>query len=278
MVAAMEENNKVIDIEKAIRNSNSKFFRSLPRFVVRFIIKIVRQDEINKVIYNNRQKNGVPFLNGLLHDWNVKVEVIGEENIPATGRFIFASNHPVGGVDALAIFNTIYRHFHDIISPANELLRTIPNVRTLIYGVNVFGKTTREKAVQLNEVYESDIQIMIFPAGEVSRRNKGVISDLTWQKSFISKAIEHRRDIIPVFIAGRNSNLFYMVANLRKFLGIKMYVETLLLPREMMKQRNSKVILYIGKPIQYQTLTEELTHSDWAQRVKEIVYSLPENL
>jgi 1-acyl-sn-glycerol-3-phosphate acyltransferase len=119
----MEENNKVIDIEKAIRNSNSRFFKSLPRFVVRLIIKIVRQDEINKVIYNNREKSGVPFLNGILNDWNVVVEFIGEDNIPASGRFIFASNHPLGGIDALALFSLIYRHFPDIVSPANELDR-----------------------------------------------------------------------------------------------------------------------------------------------------------
>jgi putative hemolysin len=273
----MEENNKVIDIEKAIRNSNSRFFKLLPRFVVRLIIKIVRQDEINKTLFNNRDKTGVPFIIGIMHDWNVKVEIVGEENIPASGRLIFASNHPVGGVDALAIMSTIYSHFPDIMSPANELLNIIPNLQPIVFGVNVFGKATRETALKLNELLESEKQIMTFPAGEVSRRKKGIISDIPWQKSFISKAIEHRRDIIPVFIAGRNSNLFYLVANLRKFLGIKMYIETLLLPREMMKQRNSKVTLYFGKPIKYQTFTEELTHSDWAQRVKKIVYSLPGN-
>ncbi len=273
----MDENNKVIDIEKAIRNSNSRFFKSLPRFVVRLIIKIVRQDEINKVIYNNREKSGVPFLNGILNDWNVAVEFIGEDNIPASGRFIFSSNHPLGGIDALALFSLIYRHFPDIKSPANELFEIVPNIQPLMVGVNVFGKTNREKAIKLNRVFDSEAQIMIFPAGEVSRRKNGVISDLTWQKSFISKAIEHRRDIIPVFVAGRNSNLFYIVANIRKFLGIKMYVESLLLPHEMLKKRDSKAILYIGKPIKYQSLTGELAHSEWAQRVKAIAYSLPEN-
>ncbi|MBA4321580.1 MAG: glycerol acyltransferase, partial [Odoribacter sp.] len=97
------------------------------------------------------------------------------------------------------------------------------------------------------------------------------------QKSFISKAVQHRRDIIPVFISGRNSDFFYMIANLRKFLGIKMYVESLLLPREMLKQRNSIVTISIGKPISYKTLTEEFTHAEWALKIKSLVYSLPEN-
>jgi putative hemolysin len=108
----------------------------------------------------------------------------------------------------------------------------------------------------------------------VSRRKKGVISDPVWQKSFITKAIQHKRDIIPIHISGRNSNLFYIVANLRKFLGIKMYIETLLLPREMMKQRNSSVTLTIGRVIPYQTFTKEESHWEWAQVVKEIVNKL----
>jgi putative hemolysin len=273
----MEEITKVIDVEKVIRTSNSGFLKSLPKFVIRLMVRIIKQDEFNKVIYNNRDKTGVPFLNGFMHDWNVKVEIKGAENVPQSGRFIFAANHPVGGFDAMAIHNMIYSFYPDIVSPANELLKNIPNLRPLILGINVFGKTPKETARAFNELFESDIQIIMFPAGEVSRREKGVIKDLTWQKSFISKAIQHKRDIIPVFISGRNSNLFYIVANLRKFLRIKMYVETLLLPREMVKQRNSTMTLFVGKPIPYQTFTDEMTHAQWAQKVKSIVYALPEN-
>jgi len=271
----MAEVKKVIDVESAIKNANSRFLRSLPKFIIRLIIRIVKQDEINEVINNNSDKIGVPFINGLLHDLNVKVEIIGIENIPSSGRLIFAANHPVGGMDAMAIHNMIYRVFPDIVSPANEILKNVPNVRPLMLGINVFGKNQKEIARKLNELFESDTQIIMFPSGEVSRRKKGVISDIVWQKSFISKAVQHKREIIPVFISGRNSNQFYMIANLRKFLGIKMYIETLLLPREMMLQRNSTVTLNVGKPIPYQTFTDERTHSEWAQWVKSIVYSLP---
>jgi putative hemolysin len=273
----MEEITKTIDIEKSIKNGNSKFLKKLPRFFIRLMIRITGQEEMNRVIYNNREKSGVPFINGILKDWNVKVEITGEHNIPSSGRFIFAANHPVGGMDAMSIFNMMYRFFPVIVSPSNELLKAIPNLRPLILGLNVFGKNTKETAQKINELFESDIQVMMFPAGEVSRRRKGVISDPLWQKSFITKAVQHRRDIIPVFISGRNSNLFYFVANLRKFLGVKMYVETLLLPREMLKQRNSTIIINIGKPISYKSLTPELTHAEWAFKIKSIVYSLPEN-
>jgi len=212
-----------------------------------------------------------------LKEWNINVVVKGSENIPDLGKFVFVANHPVGGIDALSFLSMIYRFYPDVVSPSNQLFNSIPQLKPLILGVNVFGINTKETAERLNQLFESDSQIMIFPAGLVSRRIKGVISDLLWQKSFVTKAIQYKRDIIPVHISGRNSGLFYFVANLRKFLRIKISVEIIMLPREMLKQKNSTVILTIGKIIPYQSFTPGLTHLEWAQKIKTMVYSLPEN-
>ncbi|MBK7626547.1 MAG: 1-acyl-sn-glycerol-3-phosphate acyltransferase [Bacteroidales bacterium] len=269
----MEEITKTIDLEKAIRSSKSKFVRSLPRFVIRMIEKLVRQDEMNETIFRNRDKNGVPFVNAVLKDWNVNVEVKGSENIPAAGRFVFVANHPVGGMDALSFLSAIHRFFPDVISPSNELFNYIPNLHPVILGVNVFGTNTRDTVEKFNQLFESDNQIMIFPAGIVSRRKKGVISDPAWQKTFITKAIQFNRDVIPVFIEGRNSNLFYSVDRFRKFIGIKMSLEIILLPREMHKQRNSTVTLNFKKPIPCKTFSADKTHADWALYVREAVYN-----
>jgi putative hemolysin len=265
---------KIIDTEAVIKNSTSKFIRSLPGFIIRFIRKIVHQDEMNETIHKFRDKEGVPFINEVLKEWKVNIVVNGGENIPVSGRFVFVSNHPLGGIDALAFFSTVYRYHQNLISPSNELFNYIPQLKPVILGINVFGKNTKETAEKINLLFESGAQILIFPAGEVSRRKSGMISDPLWQKTFITKAIQYERDIIPVFISGRNSNLFYFVANLRKLLGLKLYIETLLLPREMMKQKKSEVTLTIGKPVQWDKLTGEKSHSEWAQCIKEIVYNL----
>jgi putative hemolysin len=270
----MSEQYDIIDIEKVIRNSDSKFVRSLPDFIIRWISRVIRQDELNDTINRNRNKTGVPFINDVLKDWNIKISVRGGENVPPSGRFVFAANHPLGGIDALTFLSTIHSFFPDVISPSNQLFNYIPNLRTVILGVNVFGVNTKETVSKFNQLFESDSQIMIFPAGIVSRRTRGLISDPQWQKSFITKSIQFKRDIIPVHISGRNSNLFYFVSNLRKFLGIKMSVEIILLPREMMKQRNSSITLTIGKPIPYQTLASGFNNCDGAQRIKSLVYTL----
>jgi 1-acyl-sn-glycerol-3-phosphate acyltransferase len=270
----MEEPVNVIDIKKALRNSNSRFLKSLPDFAIKLIEKLIHQDELNTVLYLNRDKSGVPFINKVLNDWNITVEAQGEENIPSSGRFIIVSNHPLGGIDGMALCSIIYRYFPQVISPSNEMLNQIPNLKPLILGINVFGKNSRETIERINKLFESDDQIIIFPSGEVSRRKNKMICDPLWQKSFITKAIQFKRDIIPVHISGRNSDLFYNIANIRKLLGIKMYLETALLPREMMKQKNSTVILTIGKVITFQTFTNKMTHREWAQNVKDLVYKL----
>jgi hypothetical protein len=271
----MDKSEKTIDIEKAIRNSKSGFVRSLPRFIVVLIEKLIRQDEMNEVIFRNKDLTGVPFVNNVLNDWNVKIDIKGSENVPESGRFVFVANHPVGGMDALSFLSTIYSFFPDVVSPSNELFNYIPNLHPVILGVNVFGTNTKDTVNSFNRLFESDSQIMIFPAGIVSRRVRGVISDPPWQKTFVTKSVQFKRDIIPVHISGRNSNLFYFVDRLRKFLGIKMSIEIILLPREMHHQRNSTVTMTIGKPIPWQGITTEKNHNEWAASIKQLVYELP---
>ena len=270
----MSQASKIIDLEKVIRNSESKFVRSLPGFIIRILEKVVHQDEMNDTINKNSNKTGVPFINAVLSYWNVKIITYGTEHIPPSGRFVFVANHPVGGIDALSFFSTIYRYFPNVVSPSNQLLNYIPNLQPVLLGVNVFGTNTRDTAEKINLLFASDDQIMIFPAGTVSRRKKGIISDITWQKTFISKSVQHHRDVIPVQISGRNSNLFYIIANMRKFLRIKLALEIILLPREMMKQRNSSIRLTFGKPISHHTLAELYNNNDGAQKIKSIVYNL----
>jgi putative hemolysin len=273
----MEEIIKVIDVEKVIRNSKSKLIRSLPKFIVSVLIKFIHQDEMNTTIHKYHDQSGVPFVNSILNEWNVKVNVKGGENVPASGRFVFVANHPLGGIDALSFLSTIYRFYPNVISPSNELFNYIPQLQPLILGINVFGKNTRETIDKLNQLFDSDSQIMIFPAGEVSRKTKGEISDPVWQKTFVTKSIDYKRNIIPVHISGKNSGLFYFVANMRKLIGIKLYIETILLPREMLRQKRSTVTLKIGEPVPWQNLTGEKSPNSWAQYLKELTYKLADS-
>jgi putative hemolysin len=138
------------------------------------------------------------------------------------------------------------------------------------------GKNPRQATEKIEQAYKSDKAILIFPAGLVSRKTDGRVQDLLWRKSFVAKAIAYHRNIVPVFINGKNSSFFYNFANLRKRLGIKVNIEMMLLPKEMFRQRDKTIEITFGKPIPYAYFTADKTHAEWALEVRNKVYSLGE--
>ena len=123
-------------------------------------------------------------------------------------------------------------------------------------------------------MFSSDNQVCIFPAGLVSRRNSGTISDLEWKKTFVTLSKAHDRTIVPIHIAGRLSPFFYRLANFRKWLGIKLNIEMLYLSNELFKLKGSKIELTVGKPIKASSFSEDKSDLYWAQEVKKEVYLL----
>ena len=101
-----------------------------------------------------------------------------------------------------------------------------------------------------------------------------MIKDLVWKKTFISKSVETQRDVIPVHFEGRNSDFFYNLANLCKFLGIKFNIAMLYLADEMFKNRHKTFKVTIGKPIPWQTFDKSRSATEWADYVRELVYKL----
>ena len=160
--------------------------------------------------------------------------------------------------------------------PVNDLLLNLKNLNNIFLPVNKHGAQAKDAVSALEDAYASDCQMIMFPAGLVSRKQQGIIQDLEWQKSFVSKAIQHRRDIVPIFIDGRNSNFFYNLANFRKKIGLKANIEMLYLPDETFKQRNRTFTLYIGQPIEWESLDKSKKPIEWAQEIKRKVYLLKE--
>jgi putative hemolysin len=150
----------------------------------------------------------------------------------------------------------------------------VPGLQPLFIPINKHGKNT-DNVQLIDETFASEKVILYFPAGLVSRKQKGgVIRDLEWKKTFITKARKYQRDIIPVHISCRNSDFFYNLANWRKRLGIKANLEMLYLVDEMVKQKDKPVRIRFGVPIPYGTFDKTRTDSQWAQWMKERVYSL----
>lgn len=263
-----------IDVEKVLASKNPSLARTIPSFLINYLKRIIHQDEINILLRENGHLRDSDFVNATLQYMGTTYKVYGRENIPSSGRFIFVSNHPLGGLDGLVFINELSKFFSNIRFPVNDILMNLTNLSGIFLPVNKHGAQAKDAIRQLEEAYASDCQILYFPAGLCSRKKKGKIEDLVWQKSFITKAIQHRRDIVPAFFSGRNSDFFYNLANIRLFLRIKGNIEMLYLPDEMFRQKGKDISLVFGKVIPWQTFDHSRSPAGWAEWVKSRCYEL----
>jgi putative hemolysin len=263
---------KYIDIAKQIKSRDSKLLNNLPVFIVKLIERIIKQDGLNQIINDCAEFDGPEFLVKALEHENIKLEIEGMENLPESGKCFFVANHPFGFVDSMGLNAIIGSHYGEIKSIGNELFNFIPNLRSLILNVNVFGKNSRNTIIELNKLYASDVPITHFPYGLVSRIHENKVQDKIWKKSFIKKAVTNQRDIVPIRFYGRNSNLFYSIYRIRKFFGIKANLELMLLPREMFRKNGKTIKVKIYPVISYKTLDKSKSHEEWAEEIRTLVY------
>ena len=265
----------LIDIDKILRQKAPKYYKYIPKFVVSYLKRIVHQEELNVFLRESRDKEGVDFLKACLEFLDAKIVVKGEEDLPKDGLYTFVSNHPLGGQDGVAL-GYVLGTFYDgkVKYMVNDLLMNLRGLAPLCIPINKTGKQAKDFPRMVEAGFSSDNQLIMFPAGLCSRRRNGVIRDLEWKKTFIVKSVQFQRDVVPVHFEGRNSDFFYNLANICKFLGIKFNIAMLYLADEMLKNRHKTFTVTIGKPIPWQTFDKSKTPVEWAAYVKDIVYKL----
>ena len=265
----------LIDIDKILQTKAPKHSKYIPKFVVSYLKRIVHQEELNVFLRDSKDKVGVDFLGACLEFLDAKLEVKGLENIPKDGLYTFVSNHPLGGQDGVALGYVLGRHYNGKVKYlVNDLLMNLQGLAPLCIPINKTGKQAKDFPRMVEAGFASNNQLIMFPAGLCSRRHNGVIRDLDWKKTFIVKSVQAQRDVVPIHFEGRNSNFFYNLANVCKFLGIKINIAMLYLADEMLKNRHKTFTVTIGKPIPWQTFDKSKTPAEWAAYVKDIVYKL----
>lgn len=265
---------KKIDIYKVLESKNPKLARRIPRFAIEYLRRTIHEDEINAILSEFGNLTGVEFIRAALGRMNVRHHTVGMERLSQSGRYLFASNHPFGGLDGLMLAADVADRFGDVRVVVNDLLMNIDPLKGLFVPVNKHGRQEADNVAAFNTAFESDIPVITFPAGLCSRRRRGVVRDLEWKTSFVKKAVEYRRDVVPVYFDGRLSDFFYRLSNIRTMLGIKANIEMLYLPDEMFKQAGSDFEIVIGNPIPYDSLLDGRTPRQAADFVKRKVYSM----
>ncbi|GHT70783.1 glycerol acyltransferase [Bacteroidia bacterium] len=270
------ENVFQIDLDKIIRTKVGKNKKKISRFTTRFLSWIIRENDLNDFLRFNGDSTGVETMNKAVEYFNIKLEFSGLENIPDQNkRLVFVSNHPLGGLDGICLSSLLGTIFKGKIKYlVNDLLYFIKPLQSIFIPVNKHGAQAKNGAQAINQAFESENQIITFPAGLCSRKQQGRIYDPEWKKMFITKAIEYQRDIVPVYFEARNSNFFYNLANIRKTLKIKFNLEMLLLPREMFRSKGKTFRIYFGEAIPWQTFDNSKSLQEWTDWTKKQVYSL----
>lgn len=265
-----------INIEEILEAKFPGITKKIPRFLINYVKKILHQDEINYIFRTYGHLYGHDFAETLLREhFNIKFNIVGEENLPHDSKVIFASNHPLGGADGIALIQVLTSYYKDVKVPVNDFLMYIDNLKDNFIPISKIGGQAKNTGTLINEACESDAAILFFPAGQCSRRQQdGTIKDNEWKKTFVKKATQYQRNIVPLFFEGRNSKFFYNLAYYRKKLGIKINLEMLYLADELFKQKDKTFTVKVGKPIPYETFTKEKSETEWAEWLKEVTYNL----
>ena len=273
-----EEFRKTIDLGAVLRGKMGAKAKWVPRFVVNWLKKTIHEDEVNRFLWESRDKVGVDWLEECVRYLDMTLNIEGMENLPPAddGKlYTLVSNHPLGGADGVALGAIIGRHFNgNFRYLVNDLLLNLPGLAPVSIGINKTGAQSRSFPAMVEAGFQSQNHMLMFPAGLCSRKIDGKIADLPWKKTFVSKSIEYQRDVIPIHFSGQNSDKFYNIANICKKLNLKFNVAMLFLVDEMYKNVHKTFRVAIGKPIPWQSFDKSHTPTEWAQIVREDVYKL----
>ena len=273
----MEDKVMRLDVDEILRVKAPD--KKFPRVIVKYLKKILYQNELNAFFVRAHGKKNVDFIEYALGEGllSVTADYDGIENLPNDDkRYIFVSNHPLGGLDSVVLGLLLGKKYAGKVKYfANDVLMFLEPMKEMFLPVNKVGAASevRENAIAVDEFFRSENHLITFPAGTCSRKINGVIQDKPWKKSFVTKAVQYQRDIVPIFFDARNSNFFYNLSNIRTKLGLP-NVEMLYLVNEMFKQKGNHFKVKIGKPIPFSTFDKNKTPNQWAQWVRGKVYEL----
>lgn len=266
-----------IDVAAVLSQRLGPAARRIPAWLVSRLEKLICQDRLNEMLAVAYPARGADFCRAVTSHLGISLDVSGRENLPADPRVLIVSNHPLGGLDGMAliqVFADIYGS--DIKFVVNDLLSAVEPLSDVFLPVNKHGSQSRAAIKAIDDTFASDRPVIMFPAGLCSRRRDGVVADLEWQKMFVQKARESGRPIVPVRFVGQNSSRFYRWASWRERLGIRFNYEMVLLPSEIFRAEGSRFRIVIGKPVDTAALPADPRRA--AAEVRKTVYSLQERV
>lgn len=243
-----------LNLTEIIKSRAGRKGKWIPAFLLRGLERVIHQDGLNEILRVAHPHRGSAFSRKVLEHLEIPVEVKGLERLQPRGvQYVFASNHPLGGLDGIALVRVLGEYLGDdnIRVLVNDLLMNVEPLADVFLPTNKFGRKGARQSTRLfNEAMATGKSIVMFPAGLVSRLHPGKeIKDLEWRKTFVTKALEYGCPIVPVRFEALNSMRFYRLAKWRKKLGLKLNLEQVLLPSELIKSRGKNFTIKFFSPM-----------------------------
>ena len=263
----------LLDINKVL---GPKLSKKLPHFAVNFLKRRIHQDEINDCIMHAEHYCGAGFFDEALKYVGISYRIRGEENLEPDKRYLFVCNHPLGGPEALiigSVFRRLYGQGFKV--PVNHILANLKPLNEFFVPVKVYSsRQSRELGDQIAEMFQSDFQVLVFPAGLCARKIGGKVTEMPWKKMFVTQARKYERDVVPMHISGFNSKRFFFFTKLSMFLKLKFNIGMLFLVDELFNKKGEEFVITIGKPVPYTTFDKTKSDRQWAAEMQEHVKTL----
>lgn len=275
MEKSNERENYLVDIEKIL---GPKLRKKFPRFVINFLKRRLHQDQVNEAIMGANPYHGAGFFDEALKYLNITYRTRGEEKLDKDKKYIFVCNHPLGGPEALIIGSVFHRLYGEGFQvPVTPIMANLKPLAEFFTPVNnLSSKQSRDLGERIAKMFNSDQQVVVFPAGLCARKIKGKITEMPWKKMFVTQARRYERDVVPVHMSGHNSKWYFFLCKLSKFLRLKINIGMLYLVDELFKQRGNEFVITFGEPVPYTTFDKSKTDLQWAAEMQERVKALAE--
>ncbi len=263
-----------IDIRTVVASKAPKAAKYIPGFAYRYLERMLHQEEINEILRDGWDLKPQPFIQMIFKRWNISYTLEGLENLDPNGRYIFAANHPFGGMDGMMIAEKLMDHFSDARVVVNDILMNLDPLAPIWVPVNTLGAQNPDYVRRFEEAFAGNLPILTFPAGVCSRIVDGEVADLPWKNTFIRRAHTSNRSVVPLYVEGALHKWFYRLYRFRKFFGIKINIEMFLLVDGMFRQHGKTFRMIVGKPISINELKQAGSVKDQVELVRRNTYFL----
>ncbi|MFI3280850.1 MAG: acyltransferase [Rikenellaceae bacterium] len=264
----------LLDIPAVIASKAPKAAKYIPGFIYSYLKRILHQDGLNEILSDGWNLSPQQFVQATFKRWKITYTIEGLEKLDPNGRYIFAANHPFGGMDGMMIADCLIEHFGDARVVVNDMLMHLEPLKPIWIPVNTLGAQNPEYVRLFEDGFASNLPILMFPAGICSRVVEGKIADLQWKNTFVRRAHATGRQVVPLHVEGSLHKGFYRIYRWRKALGIKANIEMLYLVDGMFRQQGKSFRMSVGEPLTSEQLKGYGSIKEQVEEVRKKTYSM----